>query len=80
MVGVESYLVERIRKEGAIHISLLDPENLEPEDVKLIASEAEALETSAIMVGGTTLASVDHLNAVVKSIKASVKIPLILFP
>lgn len=80
MVGVESYLVERIRKEGAIHISLLDPENLEPEDVKLIASEAEALETSAIMVGGTTLASVDHLNAVVKAIKASVKIPVILFP
>lgn len=80
MVGVESYILERIRKEGTIHMSLLDPENIEPEDARLIASEAEALGTAAIMVGGTTLASVDHLNAVVKAIKSAVKVPVILFP
>ncbi len=81
MIGrVEEYILERIRKEGSIHMALIDPEKVDSESASYIAGEAERSDSSAIMIGGTTLASVTHLDDVIRSIKDSVDIPVILFP
>jgi len=81
MVGkVEKYLLDKIREDGAIHITLLDPEKVTPKSASKTAHEVEACKTAAIMVGGSTLTSTSHLDAVVKAIKNAVKIPVILFP
>lgn len=81
MVGyVEKYLLERIRKEGAIHVTLIDPEKETPPSASRVAKKTETCKTAAIMVGGSTVASTAHLDNVVKAIKKTVKIPVILFP
>src|SRR3990170_4677184 len=81
MVGrVEKYLLEKIKAEGSIHITLVDPEEATPAQASRIAGNAKASETSAIMIGGSTFVSAAHLDYVVKAIKRTVKIPTILFP
>jgi phosphoglycerol geranylgeranyltransferase len=78
--NVEKYLIERIQAEGSIHITLIDPEKVTPPQASKIASKAKACETSAIMIGGSTFVSGTHLDDVVKTVKRTVKIPIILFP
>lgn len=78
--SVEQYLMEKIREDGAIHMTLLDPEKTRSSDCAAIAREAEKAGTAAIMVGGSTLASNADLDDVVKEIKAQVDVPVILFP
>ncbi len=81
MIGkVEKYLSDRLRRDGAIHMTLLDPEKLSQKLASKIALEVESCNTSAIMVGGSTLTSTSHLDTIVKAIKNAVKIPVILFP
>jgi len=77
---VEEYLLRRIREDGAIHITLIDPEEVTSKSASFLAHESEIYQSSAIMVGGTTLVSSTHLDTVVKAIKKTVKIPVILFP
>jgi phosphoglycerol geranylgeranyltransferase len=43
-------------------------------------NKAKLSETSAIMIGGSTFVSAAHLDDVVKAVKRTVKIPIILFP
>jgi phosphoglycerol geranylgeranyltransferase len=78
--NVEKYLFERIKNEGSIHITLIDPEKVTPPQASKIASKARACETSAIMIGGSTFVSSVHLDDVVKIVKRTVEIPIILFP
>jgi phosphoglycerol geranylgeranyltransferase len=81
MVGpVEKYLLEKIERQGTIHMTLVDPEKVTPASASHIAKEAEACDTSAIMVGGSTSFSTSHLDKVTKALKESVEIPVILFP
>jgi phosphoglycerol geranylgeranyltransferase len=81
MVGqVEKYLLDKIGKEGAIHITLVDPEKVMPSSASRMAKDAESCDTAAIMVGGSTSVSSSHLDKVVKALKDSVEIPVILFP
>jgi phosphoglycerol geranylgeranyltransferase len=81
MVGnVERYLLDRISSEGAIHITLIDPEKVMASQASAIAERAGESGTSAIMVGGSTFVSTKHLDDVVKAIKRAVEIPVILFP
>ena len=78
---VERYLLERIGNEGAIHMTLLDPEKVPPEKAADIAEEAEDAGTAAIMVGGSTLATTEELDGVILAIKErGVDVPVILFP
>lgn len=77
---IEKYLLERIKTEGSIHITLIDPEEVSANDAARIAGNSENSETAAIMIGGSTFVSQARLDGVVKAIKASVKIPTILFP
>jgi phosphoglycerol geranylgeranyltransferase len=81
MLGrVEKYLLERIKAEGSIHVTLIDPEKVTPSQASRIVENSKASGTSAIMIGGSTFVSQTHLDDVVKAIKRAVKIPTILFP
>jgi len=81
MVGqVEKYLLMKIEEERTVHITLVDPEKVTPSSASRIVQEAESCQTAAIMVGGSTIASTSHLDKIVKAIKKTVKIPVILFP
>jgi phosphoglycerol geranylgeranyltransferase len=81
MVGhVEKYLLDRIKAEGSIHMTLVDPEKVTPPQASKIAAHSKASGTSAIMIGGSTFVSQSHLDDVVKAIRSTVKIPTILFP
>lgn len=81
MVGsVEKYLLGKIESDGAIHITLIDPEKVTPPQASRIARKALLGGTSAIMVGGSTFASSSHLDSVIRIVKRTVKIPVILFP
>lgn len=78
--SVKKYIYNKIKGDGALHMTLLDPEKTGSEKSSKIAVEAEKGGSSAIMVGGSTLASNQLLDEVVKNIKKSVSIPVILFP
>jgi len=81
MVGrVEKYLLDKIEEDGAVHMTLIDPEKVTPPSASRIVREAESCKTAAIMVGGSTFVSTSHLDMVVKAIRKTVKIPVILFP
>ena len=77
---VEQLIQDRIRAEGCIHMTLLDPEKKSGYDCAAIAKDAEAGGTAAIMVGGSTVASGVEMEDAVKRIKAAVKLPVIIFP
>lgn len=76
---IEKLLVRAIEENRCIHFALVDPEksmvNL-PETV----GKLESVGTTAIMVGGSTVASPLELDKVVKSIKDACSLPVILFP
>jgi len=80
MKRVEEYLLTSIRREGSVHLSLLDPDRIQPSEAALRANVLEAAGTTAIMIGGSTVVSVPQLDDVVKAVKDEVKVPVILFP
>jgi phosphoglycerol geranylgeranyltransferase len=81
MLGrVEKYLLEKIKAEGSIHMTLVDPEKMTRSQASRIAQSSKINGTSAIMIGGSTFVSQSHLDDVIKAIKRVIKIPIILFP
>jgi phosphoglycerol geranylgeranyltransferase len=81
MLGpIETYLLDKIKAEGSIHLTLIDPEKVTVQQAASISENSKNSGTAAIMIGGSTFASQAHLDDVVKSVKSSVKIPTILFP
>lgn len=81
MLGrIEKYLLEKIKAEGSIHLTLVDPEKVTPPQASRVAENSKISGTSAMMIGGSTFVSQAHLDAVVKAIRRTVKIPTILFP
>jgi len=77
---VEKHLLEKIREDGCIHITLVDPDKISGFDCAEISREAEQGGTAAIMVGGSTLAAKEDLDAAVQGISEKVDVPVILFP
>lgn len=81
MVGaIERYLLDKIKVDGSIHMTLIDPENVTPDEATHIAEVSKKCGTAAVMIGGSTVALQSQLDEVVKAIKAKVDIPTILFP
>ena len=81
MLGrVEKYLLEKIKADGSIHITLVDPEKMTPPQASRVAENSKISGTSAMMIGGSTFVSQVHLDDVIKAIRQVVKIPIILFP
>jgi len=77
---VEEYLLNKLKAEGPLHMTLLDPEKVDPTNVSILAQKVEEAGTNAVMVGGSTVASSRDLDDVVKVLKKTLRIPIILFP
>ena len=75
---VESRLNSGRRETGLA--ALIDPDNFDEKRAREVASSAEILGFSAILVGGSTLGDQAHLDKVVLAIKKRVTCPVILFP
>ncbi len=78
--SIEKYLLKKIEAETAIHITLIDPEKITSEQASKVAENSSRSGTAAIMIGGSTFVSQNHLDLVVKTIKQTVDLPIILFP
>jgi phosphoglycerol geranylgeranyltransferase len=76
---VEQQLYRVIQERGVAHLTLFDPEKLNPNVARRLAIQLEKAGTTAAMVGGSTVASVYELDAIVRAIRTS-KLPVILFP
>ena len=79
-MGVEERLNQIAEKEGAVHLTLIDPDSQLPEVAGKIAAQAASGGTDAIMVGGSTGATGVTVEETVKAIKAACSLPVILFP
>ncbi|HEY4675281.1 MAG TPA: geranylgeranylglyceryl/heptaprenylglyceryl phosphate synthase [Candidatus Bathyarchaeia archaeon] len=77
---VEKYLLDRIKSEDAIHMTLIDPEKMTASQASKVVRKAKLSGTSAVMIGGSTFVSGAHLDSIVKAVKRAVNIPTILFP
>jgi len=77
---VEEKLNRIIEKEGAVHLTLLDPDSQAPEAAGKMAQEAFLGGTDAIMVGGSMGATGATVEQTVQAIKSACDLPVILFP
>jgi phosphoglycerol geranylgeranyltransferase len=77
---VETLIKEKIAKFGTICASLIDSENIKPKIAAHIARQSQECGVSLILVGGSTVIDQMELDLIVKTIKHSVKLPVILFP
>jgi phosphoglycerol geranylgeranyltransferase len=86
---VEKHLVERTKK-GPILAALIDPEDFSPSQAADTSARAISAGASLILVGGSTLANQNRLDAVVRAVKSHTKSheghakshesPVVLFP
>ena len=86
---VERQLIERT-KRGPVVAALIDPEDFSPKQAADTAVKAIGAGASMILVGGSTLANQNKLDAVVRAIKGhtrshpghskSREVPVVLFP
>jgi phosphoglycerol geranylgeranyltransferase len=79
-MSVEERLNKIVEKEGAVHLTLIDPDSQSPELAGKIAGEAYLGGTDAIMVGGSTGATGTTVEKTVQAIKSACDLPVILFP
>jgi phosphoglycerol geranylgeranyltransferase len=78
---IEKYIHERLESRGALLFCLIDPMDYESEEVILGASKALAEGgADALLIGGSTEVQGEILDNIVKSMKESVDVPVILFP
>lgn len=79
---VYEYLINKINKDGALHVSLIDPDPMQqsPNKAAKMAKYAEQSGTDAILVGGSTAFDQGFVDKTICKIKDKVEIPLIIFP
>jgi len=79
MGKIEDMLVSK-SKERTLCFVLLDSEMLSINKAREMAKDAEEANVDAILVGGSSVIDQLELNEIIKFIKESVSIPIILFP
>jgi len=77
---VAKHLKNIIARDGAAHLTLIDPAKQTPVVAGEIASDAAEAGTDGVMVGGSTRAGGKLLDDTVLSIKKATNLPVILFP
>lgn len=77
---VENYLRRVIKRDGAAHLTLIDPAKQSPDEAASMVYEADRAGTDGIMVGGSTGAFGRLLDDTVLEIKKVTDLPVILFP
>lgn len=80
MVRVERYLKRIVARDGAAHLTLIDPNKQGPKIAGKIAGDAATAGTDGIMVGGSTEAGGKLLDQTVLAIKDATNLPIILYP
>ncbi len=68
-----------MKDRRANYFALIDPDSIEPDKVKEISMMFEENGVDGILVGGSLMLK-DNFNKVLKTIKESVQIPVIIFP
>ena len=76
---VYEYLKTQIKKDGAVHLVLIDPDKQEPSKAGEVAKASEKAGADGIMVGGSG-GNRSMLDNCVKHIKSNCKLPVIMFP
>lgn len=77
---VENYLKNEKKKKNTLIFALIDSEDSNIKNSVNLAKQAEKTGASAILVGGSSATDQIEMSNVVKHIKNSIKIPVILFP
>jgi phosphoglycerol geranylgeranyltransferase len=77
---IENYLKNERKEKGALLFVLIDSEVSDMDHASKLSQEVEKLGSSAILVGGSSATDQMEMSQVVKNIKKSIKIPVILFP
>lgn len=80
MAKVEQYLYAQRKKKAALLFVLIDSEVSKIKESAKLAKNVEKIGASAILVGGSSAIDQLEMAEVVKTLKKSVKIPIILFP
>lgn len=80
MGKIEEYLHASRRKKSALIFVLIDSEVSKIKESAKLAKSVEKIGASAILVGGSSATDQIEMAQVVKSLKKSIKIPIILFP
>lgn len=79
-MNVREYLEGKIATDGAVHLTLIDPDEQKPELAGEMVSSADSAGTDGIMIGGSTSAEGEILDETVKEIKKNTDLPTVLFP
>ncbi|MFP4005829.1 MAG: geranylgeranylglyceryl/heptaprenylglyceryl phosphate synthase [Candidatus Hadarchaeia archaeon] len=79
-MNVLEYLKKTISRDGAVHLTLIDPDEQTPEEAGYLARLAKEARTDGIMIGGSTKAGGEKLHKTVERIKTEISLPTILFP
>jgi phosphoglycerol geranylgeranyltransferase len=77
---VEEGLIRSVETNGAVHLTLIDPDAQSPAEAGRMAEAASKGDSDALMVGGSTGASGSILEETVRQIKDRTELPVILFP
>ncbi len=77
---VENYLKSQLKKKNALIFVLIDSEISKNSKAVALAKKVEKIGISAILVGGSSTTDQIQMAKIVKNLKKSIKIPLILFP
>lgn len=80
MGQVHEYITGSLREKGALHFSLLDPDDVKIDELPHLVKKISDIGSDAIMVGGSTVVDQIMLRDVVDVIKRNVTLPVILFP
>jgi len=77
---VEANLKSQLTKKSALLFVLIDSEVSDINSAVKLAKEVEKLGASAILVGGSSATDQIEMAELVKNLKKTIKIPIILFP
>lgn len=77
---VEQALRRAIARDGAAHLTLIDPDKQPPATAGEMAADAAAAGTDGVMIGGSTQAGGKRLDETVLAVKRATDLPTILFP
>ena len=77
---IENYLKSELKRKKALIFILIDSEVSQNSQAIALAKKVEKIGASAVLVGGSSATDQIEMAKMVKNLKKSIKIPLILFP
>lgn len=80
MGPVESLIRKKISEQGTICAALIDSEGIKSKAAAEVAEKAQKCGASLVLIGGSTAIDQIELDKIVKAVKKSVGVPVVLFP